>query len=87
MFDGRPLDYLFIDGDHRYEGVKKDFEMYSPLVKKGGVIAVSDIVEGNEERAGGVPQFWREIKSGYRHQELIEDPEQGGHGIGVLYVD
>ncbi len=39
VFDGIPLDYLFIDGDHRYEGVKKDFEMYGPLVKKGGVIA------------------------------------------------
>jgi cephalosporin hydroxylase len=87
VFDGRPLDYLFLDGDHRYEGVKKDFEMYAPLVKKGGVIALNDIVEGKEERAGGVPQFWGEIKSSYRHQEIIEDPLQGGGGIGVLYVD
>ncbi len=46
VFDGRPLDYLFIDGDHRYEGVKKDFEMYGPMVGKGGVIAFHDIVEG-----------------------------------------
>ena len=87
VFDVALLDYLFLDGDHRYEGVKKDFEMYAPLVKKGGVIAVSDIVEGNEERAGGVPQFWGEIKSAYRHQEIIEDPPQGGYGIGVLFVD
>jgi cephalosporin hydroxylase len=87
VFDGMPLDYLFLDGDHRYEGVKKDFEMYGPLVRKGGVIAVNDIVDGEEERVGGVLQFWNEIKSGYRHQELIEDPEQGGYGIGVLFVD
>ncbi|MFB6305517.1 MAG: class I SAM-dependent methyltransferase, partial [Flavobacteriales bacterium] len=32
------LDLLFIDGDHSYEGVKKDFEMYSPLVKREGVV-------------------------------------------------
>src|ERR1700722_6805856 len=38
------LDFLFIDGDHSYEGVKRDFEMYSPLVRAGGLIAFHDIV-------------------------------------------
>ena len=30
------LDFLFIDGDHTYNGVKRDFEMYSKLLRKGG---------------------------------------------------
>lgn len=87
MFGGQPLDYLFIDGDHAYEGVKSDFEMYGPLVRKGGLIAFHDIVEGKPEMVGGVPQFWREVRSGYNHSEFISDPLQGGWGIGVLHID
>jgi len=37
------IDFLFIDGDHTYEGVKQDFEMYSELVSDGGIIALHDI--------------------------------------------
>jgi len=84
---GQPLDYLFIDGDHRYDGVKRDFEMYGPLVRKGGLIAFHDIVEGPPEAVGGVPQFWREIKPQYRYREIINDPLQGGYGIGILSVE
>ncbi len=36
------IDFLFIDGDHNYEGVKKDWELYSPLLKSGSVIAFHD---------------------------------------------
>lgn len=40
---GEGVDFLFIDGDHTYEGVKQDFEMYSQLVNEGGIIALHDI--------------------------------------------
>lgn len=80
----RAVDFLFIDGDHRYEGVKKDFEMYSPLVRKGGIIAFHDICPGPPETVGGVPLFWDEVKGKYQSQSIIKDREQGGFGIGVL---
>lgn len=38
------VDFLLIDGDHTYKGVKEDFEMYKDLVAEGGIIAFHDIV-------------------------------------------
>jgi len=80
------IDFLFIDGDHSYEGVKKDFEMYSSLVRKGGIIAFHDIVPGPPEYVGGVPKFWNEIKHDFDYKEIVKDWKQNGYGIGVIYV-
>jgi predicted O-methyltransferase YrrM len=84
---GQQLDFLFIDGDHSYSGVKCDFEMYGPIVRKGGLIALHDIAEGPLEHGGGVPQLWRDVKSKFRHIEIVKGRQQAGYGIGVLYVD
>lgn len=87
VFDGRPLDYVFIDGDHRYEGVKKDFDTYGSMVRKGGVVAFHGIAEHPPDAGCQVAQFWNEVKSQYRHSEFIEDRNQGWGGIGVLFVE
>jgi hypothetical protein len=39
------IDFLFIDGDHSYEGVKLDFELYSKLLNENGVIVIHDTDE------------------------------------------
>ena len=49
------LDVLFIDGDHTYEGVKDDFLSYSPLIRRGGIVAFHDIAEHPEKAGGDVP--------------------------------
>lgn len=36
------IDFLFIDGDHSYEGVKKDFSLYSRLLSEHGTIIIHD---------------------------------------------
>lgn len=36
------IDYLHIDGDHSYEGVKNDFELYSTIVSENGIITIHD---------------------------------------------
>jgi predicted O-methyltransferase YrrM len=86
------LDLLFIDGDHSYKGVRKDFLGYSHLVKKGGWIAFHDVVPDFYSRygirmggwTGGVPKFWDEVKRKYKHFEIVDNPRQDGAGIGVL---
>ncbi len=82
--DGRMIDFLFIDGDHSYAAVKRDFELYSSLVRPEGLIALHDIVEGDEGLVGDVPRFWKEIEHVHAAQTLIRDPAQGGYGIGLL---
>lgn len=38
----RPVSFVFIDGDHSYTAVKKDFELWFPKVAVGGVMAFHD---------------------------------------------
>ncbi|VVB58861.1 Methyltransferase domain protein [Candidatus Anstonella stagnisolia] len=84
ILKGNPLDFLFIDGDHSYEGVKKDFEMYSPLVRKGGIIAFHDVVVHPPELRCEVSRFWEELKQTHNTKELVKDKAQGWAGIGVV---
>jgi hypothetical protein len=55
-------DVLFIDGDHSYEGIKKDYEMYRGLVRKGGIIAFHDVV--CTIKGFGIKQFIDELSIG-----------------------
>jgi len=37
------IDFMFIDGDHSYEGVKADIDAWFPKLKSGGIIILHDI--------------------------------------------
>lgn len=84
LLKGQKLDFLFIDGDHSYEGVKRDFEMYAPLVRKGGLIGFHDIALNRKQKSNPVRDYWNQIKHGYGHRE-IEHGDGNGLGIGILY--
>jgi predicted O-methyltransferase YrrM len=82
------VDFLFIDGDHSYAGVKADFEDYSPLVRPGGLIAFHDIAPYPERPDVEVERFWREeIRGRYNMREFIHPGDYLGCGIGVIEVD
>lgn len=57
---GRMIDFLFIDGDHHYEAVKREFEMYHNLVREGGVIGFHD-TNGRGIAGVEVDRFVREL--------------------------
>jgi predicted O-methyltransferase YrrM len=88
LLEGAAVDFLMIDGDHTYDGVKRDFELYSPLVRPRGLIAFHDIVP--HARADcQVDRFWADLKCGFDHLEFVDlfdnqrqDTPWGG--IGVL---
>jgi hypothetical protein len=43
------IDLLYIDGDHSYEGVKSDFDLYSTILSPNGVIMIHDTDGDYEE--------------------------------------
>lgn len=70
-----PYDFIFIDGDHDYLGVRSDWENYGPL---GKIVAFHDIAyEGHD-----VKRLWAEIKrAGYCTDERV----LSRMGIGVVF--
>ena len=43
------IDVLFIDGDHSYDGVKTDFDLYSKILSDNGLIIIHDTDSDYEE--------------------------------------
>ncbi len=83
---GRPVDFLFIDGDHSEAGVEADYEDYRGFVRPGGIIAFHDIVERQPVASTRVHPFWERVKQGKDYEEFVADPGQTGYGIGILRV-
>lgn len=80
------IDFLFIDGDHTYEGVKQDFEEYAQFCTEGSICSLHDIndTEHHRNRNVHVGRFWSEIKDSYKTVEFNEN--QYWAGIGLLII-
>lgn len=87
VLDGRHIDFLFIDGDHHYEGVRSDWLMYSPLVRKGGIVAFHDVMRVGPEWVGKVEtrQVFDEERRNYASAEFW-GPTADAPGTGILFV-
>ncbi|WP_295430234.1 class I SAM-dependent methyltransferase [uncultured Thiodictyon sp.] len=86
LLSGRSVDFLFIDGDHAYDGVRQDHECYARFVGHGGLIAFHDIHPGDDATTE-VPRYWRDVRHRLAGSEVIASTDQRGFGIGVYVVD
>jgi len=81
-----PFDAVLIDGDHRYAGVKADWENYGRMAR---IVAFHDIAgHGQIQPSSGlpveVPRLWAEIAPQFVHAEFIAPGSP--MGIGVLWT-
>jgi predicted O-methyltransferase YrrM len=79
----QPIDYLYIDADHSYEGVRADLRAWVPHVKPGGLILGDDY---GHHLFPGVRQAWDEFEAAHdlaltRYQSDPPDPD----GIQLIY--
>jgi len=78
----RNVSFLFIDGDHSYNGVLTDWKNYSPFVRKGGIICFHDLMKS---RDSNVNTFISELEKGqhgksYKINKICY--EKDDYGIG-----
>jgi predicted O-methyltransferase YrrM len=79
---GRPVDFLFLDGDHCYESVRRDFELYVPLVREGGIVALHDVSPRTTHDTEGTAAFWSDLKQREATEEMVDEGVPG-YGLGV----
>jgi predicted O-methyltransferase YrrM len=66
------FDFIFIDGDHSFEGVLHDFQHYKKHLAPDGWVAFHDILDTQYHHSAGcyVDRFWQKYKSNYINAEF-----------------
>jgi hypothetical protein len=74
-------DYIYIDGDHSYEGAKLDYQLFWPRLTKNGIMSFHDIcVKEIDGVKYGVHRLWKELDQ--NHSQKFEFP--GKYGLGMV---
>lgn len=80
-YPNRKYQYIYIDGDHSYEGVKLDYALFWPRLTRGGIMAFHDVIARGYLNKGlfGIWKFWKETTN--RHSIIFPFPKSSGLGI------
>jgi len=64
---GIEFDFIFIDGDHSYDGVKNDYDKYKQFLSHDGFLGFHDIIPSEETEKYNifVHKFFNELKETY----------------------
>ena len=75
-FPDNYFDWIYVDGDHRYEGVRKDLEMYYSKVKPGGFVAGDDYARKKTNwTQDGVTRAVDDILASGLYEKVVIKPE------------
>lgn len=80
-FEDESIGFLYLDGDHSYEGVKRDLEAWYPKVVKGGIVSGHDYMAGQYGVNQAVNEFANSL--GVRVETI---PENKSDDAGFYFI-
>lgn len=76
----RPIDLLFIDGDHSYQGVKSDWDLFSPHMAPFGVVVFHDTT-------WAINDFPFEVREDLGVSRFLEELREAGYPLVTINRD
>ena len=69
------IDFVYVDGNHDYQFVKKDIELYYPIIKSGGMMGGHDFYNGYAQTHNQVVKAVTEFAISKDIQLYVEQPD------------
>jgi len=76
-FKHEEMDFVYLDAQHHFYGIQSDLQLWYPIVKKGGVLAGHDYLDGEIEGVGsfGVKSAVDWFLGGRLHKLFVTEEE------------
>lgn len=89
-FEDESLDFVYIDSNHHYNGIKEDIEGWTPKVRKRGIVSGHDYCLV-PQRGVGVKRAVDEYVSKYNYKLMLtegnlEDPKSYDNQLSWFFI-
>ncbi|MFC1654073.1 class I SAM-dependent methyltransferase [Patescibacteria group bacterium] len=80
-FPKKRWDYIYVDGDHSYKGIKKDYKLFWPKLNTNGYMLFHDINpdKSHPDLEKETKRFWDELSE--KHNSIVFP---GNWGLGLI---